>query len=282
MLEYKYKFAEIALLKKAALDNLNTINRSLLSVNQDFVKWKGGGRMVRLKQLQLIQSLFFYFRFDYLQHILSQTYKVEIAQALDNYLTEKERQDKRLCRRIIKDIRICDRLIMAKPYEYFFLDLRNKSKAERRKFMTDKYMLQRMSMIDNRKQHDIELNDKYNFYLLAKPFFKRVVLCLNQRTLFKDFEPIANRLGKMIFKPSILGCGQGIFVADVSTSDKAKSVFDWIIQTRNEWVAEELIVQDERMALWNPTSVNTIRLLSFSTPEGIKFTISCMRTGRLG
>ena len=43
MLEYKYKFAEIALLKKAALDNLNTINRSLLSVNQDFVKWKGGG-----------------------------------------------------------------------------------------------------------------------------------------------------------------------------------------------------------------------------------------------
>lgn len=283
MSEYRYKFKEIAQLKDAALNHLSTINRTSLSVSSSFLQWKGGARIAHLKQSRLVQSLFFFLRIDYMQHMFSQCYKAEIRKALDDYLAMEERQDKRLCKQLVKDIKACDRLIMAKPYEYFFLNLRNKTVDERKKFVTDKYMLQRMSMIDSRKLHDIELNDKYNFYLLAKPFFKREVIRINQETKYENFESTALRLGKMIFKPSILGCGQGIFVADVSTSDKARMVFSKIRQMGGgEWVAEELIVQDAEMASWNQTSVNTIRLLSFSTPDGIKFTTSFIRTGRHG
>ena len=201
---------------------------------------------------------------------------------LDDYLSTEERRNEVLCKELVKDIYACDRLIMAKPYEYFFLNLRYKTTKERKMFVTDKYLLQRMSMFDNRKRHDIELNDKYNFYMLAKPFFKREVLCINKETLYDSFESIATRLGRMIFKPSILGCGQGIFVADVSTPDKVKVVFDRMRQNGGEWVAEELIIQDSEMAIWNHTSVNTVRLLSFSTPDGISFTTSFIRTGRHG
>ena len=43
MMEYKYKFAEIAELRIAAIDNLKTLNRVKLSVSSDFLRWKGGG-----------------------------------------------------------------------------------------------------------------------------------------------------------------------------------------------------------------------------------------------
>ena len=221
-------------------------------------------------------------RLDYWQHKFSQAYKTEIEKALDDYLPSEERHNEELCKKLIKDIKACDKLVMAKPYEYFFFNLRHKTTAERRAFVTDKYLLCRMSIVDSRKLHDIELNDKYNFYLLAKPFFKRTVLRINQDSKFDDFEPIAVKLGKMIFKPSILGCGQGIFVADVSTTNNARAAFDKIVQIGGEWVAEELIAQSDEMAQWNQSSVNTVRLLTFSTPDGIEFSTSFMRTGRKG
>lgn len=59
-------------------------------------------------------------------------------------------------------------------------------------------------------------------------------------------------------------------------------MFDKVVSYGGNWVAEELIVQAEDMANWNMSSVNTIRLLSFSTDEGIKFTTSFIRTGRDG
>lgn len=74
----------------------------------------------------------------------------------------------------------------------------------------------------------------------------------------------------------------GIFVADVSNSEKARKVFDKVVSCGGNWVAEELIVQAEEMANWNMSSVNTVRLLSFCTDDGIKFTTSFIRTGRDG
>ena len=50
----------------------------------------------------------------------------------------------------------------------------------------------------------------------------------------------------------------------------------------DDWIVEELIVQDARFSEWNPSSVNTIRIPSFRTANGIFVFAPFMRTGRKG
>jgi len=58
--------------------------------------------------------------------------------------------------------------------------------------------------------------------------------------------------------------------------------FQKILNTHHEWIAEEFINQDERMACWNMSSVNTIRIPSYLTPEGFSIFRPFIRTGRAG
>lgn len=267
--------------------NLATIDRKKLSVDNSFMRWKGGKIIMRLKQMAFIQRICCFLRIDYLYHRFSKAYDAEIEKSFKDYLKPEELSDVKLRAELKKDIKCCDKLIMAKPYEYFFLSLRNKSTKERMQFVTDKYMLQTMSIHDCRTIHDVELNDKYNFYLLAKPFFKRRVVRIDSETNRKEFINISKFIvsgggNSMIFKPIHLGCGSGIFVGDISTPDKANELFSRLIDAGGGWIAEELIKQTYYMAQWNKTSVNTVRLLSFSTSNGICFTTSFIRTGREG
>ena len=278
---YHYKFTYIENLEKECLENLKTIQRDKLDVGDSFKKWKGG-ILYKIRQSGWIQSLFYYLKLDYMLHILSKSYKAEIEKALNDYLSEKEVNNIPLRRKLRKDIIRCDRLIMARPYEYFFLRLRNLSKSRRKEFVTDKYMLQRMSMTGKRKLHDVELNDKYNFYLLAKPFFQRKVVKLTSTMSFSDFSAIVSSSPKMIFKPTIFGCGQGIFIADLTSEEKLRKTYKKIVNFGGEWVAEDIIIQSDEMAQWNKSSVNTVRLLTFCNSEGIHIATSFMRTGRFG
>lgn len=285
MKNYKYKFAYIQHLRDEAINNLKTIDRNKLTTSGSFVKWKGGKLLMRLRQSSLMQRICSLLKIHYLQHIFSKTYEDEIEKTLDVYLSPEERKDVKLCDRLKKDIKVCNNLIMASPYEYFLLGLRNKSRNERMEFITDKYMLQTMSIYDNRRKHDTELNDKYNFYTLAKPFFNRKVIKIvseANRQEYLDIVKTTRKDKRLIFKPIHLGCGEGIFIGDVSTSEKANRIFKKIISIGGEWIAEELIKQSSEMAQWNKTSVNTIRILSFSGKDGISFTTSFMRTGREG
>ena len=265
---YKYKYPYIEELRNQSLENLKSVQRDKLDVGESFKNWKGGRFLSKIKQSGLVQTLFFYMRLDYVQHIFSKVYRSEIERALRDYLSEDEFKDESLCKKWRKDIIRCDRLIMAKPYEYFFLGLRDLPTSERKNFVTDKYMLQRMSMTGNRKLHDVELNDKYNFYLLAKPFFQRRVIKLSSDMSFEDFFNIVHSYQRLIFKPTIFGCGEGIFVADLTSNKQIQNAYTTISEYGGEWIAEELIIQCHEMAQWNASSVNTIRLLTFCDSRG--------------
>lgn len=171
---------------------------------------------------------------------------------------------------------------MSAPYEYFLYGFKDKTDEERGKYITDKYLLSKLSMTGMRRKHDVELNDKYNFYLLTKPFFRRRVIQIDSASSFNDFLPTALLLKRMIFKPTSLGCGEGIFIADVGSEVLARKIFDKIVATGDTWVAEELIKQSPEMASWNESSVNTIRINTFIKSGVVDFGVPFMRTGRKG
>lgn len=123
--KYNYKFPQVEKLAKESEENLAHIDRQKLSVSEDFVEWKGGSLKMKIKESGFIQKLCYLLRIDYIIHAFSASYKNDVQKALKTYLSEEELNDNKLVTRIKKDMRSCDKLIMAKPYEYFFLNLRN-------------------------------------------------------------------------------------------------------------------------------------------------------------
>ena len=91
-------------------------------------------------------------------------------------------------------------------------------------------------------------------------------------------------MGKLIVKPNDAALGSGIFLADVSSEKEAKELFERILNSNRGGycIVEQRVMQSGSMAIWNPTSVNTVRLSTFLTKKGFFVLSAMMRNGRAG
>ncbi len=170
----------------------------------------------------------------------------------------------------------------ASPEEYFLLDFAHSDVEKRKSFVTDKFMYMTMAKVVGRKKHDEEIEDKWGFYQLAKPFFKREAVMVQGISDWESFRNMALSVQKLIFKPNDKALGAGIFTADVKTEEDAKHAFEKITAKGGTWIVEERVIQDDRMAQWNSSSVNSVRVLSFLNADGFFIITPFLRTGRRG
>lgn len=170
----------------------------------------------------------------------------------------------------------------ASPEEYFLLDFAHADKKKRQTYVTDKFMYMTLGGIVGRKKHDEEIEDKWGFYQLAKRFFMRDAVRVQGPSDWETFRNMALSVKHMICKPNDKALGCGIFAANVETEEDAKKLFDELLANGGTWIIEEKIVQDDRMAQWNESSVNTVRVLSFLNADGFFIITPFLRTGRCG
>lgn len=256
--------------------------REKFTYDSEFIKFKGGRMKMLLRQAPIIQTLYYAFKLDVIAKYFSKTWEKDIDSAMKLFLTEKELSDEKLCLSIRKDINKCYRICKSKPLEYFLFGLRNCDTEKRKTFITDTEMLRILSNTGTRKLHDLELNHKGNFWKLCEPYFKRKVMIISRPHDYSEFETMGMTLGKVICKPISMGCGGGIFVAEINSKEDAKLHFNTIMSYGGEWIVEELIRQSAELASWNPTSVNTIRFTTFKNKDGIHYHCPFMRCGREG
>lgn len=256
--------------------------RKDFSYDNEFVKFKGGGIKMRLRQSPFVQSFYYTLKIDVLKMFFSKQWKKDVEAAIKTYMSSQERADKKLVDFIRKDILKSYCACKSKPYEYFLFGLRYCDVRKRKTFITDTSMLYMLSKTGTRVLHDLELNNKGNFYRLCEPYFKRKVLVVSSKDDYANFESMALDLGKVICKPISMGCGGGIFIAETNCSADIEQCFQKIMSYGGDWIIEELIKQIPEMAQWNPTSVNTIRFTTFKDIEGIHYHCPFMRTGRGG
>lgn len=206
-----------------------------------------------------------------------------IEENINFYLTEEEKENTSLLNSIKKDIIKCHFKYGINPIEYFIHDFRTKTDKIRNTYMPKKLKDQLiMSKLgDNRNQAFIELKDKFLFYKLAKQYFKRDVCNINGSDDFYQFELFTQKHTRFIAKPINGRFGQNTNIYDLKEYNYSpRAVFNILLNITNEWIIEELIVQDDRMSEWNSSSVNTIRIPSFRTAKGIVVFAPFMRTGR--
>ena len=183
---------------------------------------------------------------------------------------------------LIRDLKKAYLQCKASPEEFFLLDMSHADKKKRRSFVTDKFMYMTLGRIVGRKKHDEEIEDKWGFYLLAKDFFKREVVRVQCSSDWEAFRTFSLRIKHLICKPNDKALGSGIFAVDLENEEEARKVFDSLLQNGGTWIVEEKIVQDDRMAQWNESSCNSVRVLSFLNGDGFFIITPFLRTGRCG
>ncbi len=241
-----------------------------------------GRTRVFLRQSKLVSWIYYGLHLDDLSYKLG-FHDAEIKKAMRKYIPQLESMGESEVR--LKRKEIIDSYCRYKslPSEYFLFRFGEIAPVVRATYVTDAYINSRLSFKVGRRKHDLQLNNKYNFYCLMKPYFGRQVVKIEETDDFDAFRNMALSAGELIIKPKSASVGSGIIFSKIRTEDEARRLFDGLLKkSKDGWVAEEVIRQTAEMASWNATSVNSVRLSTFLTKHGFFVLSSILRTGRLG
>lgn len=178
-----------------------------------------------------------------------------------------------------KDMIKCYFLYGINANEYFVHRFESKSNALRKEYISKRDKNYACRFRECGLETFNLLNDKYRFYSLTKTFFKRDVCKVENTDDRIDFINFASKHIRCIAKPLSSSLGNGCQILNI---DNADLEFEKLLK-QNKWILEELIEQNEKMALWNASSVNTVRICSFRLRNGeIKQIYPFLRMGRKG
>lgn len=207
-----------------------------------------------------------------------------LGEGIDNYMKQFMEKaslaDENYCRSIRRDMIKCYYKYGINPNEYFLHQFNLKGKDKREEYISkrDKNIYCRLSEGQRHNPMD-QLNDKGVFYNLAKDWFKRDVCVVKTEQDRQAFLAFCNRNESFIAKPTSGSWGAGCKIYH----GIEEGSFNELVEARGGHILEQLILQDERMALWNPSSVNTVRICSFKKKDGsIVQVYPFFKTGRKG
>lgn len=213
----------------------------------------------------------------YRLHAWKEKIEAEINKQIDTFCPGVSYEDRRV---LTEDIKKCFVKHLAKPQEYFLLGFRNKSSNERDEWITDfikDTYLKKYAKIERAK----ELEDKFFFFNVMKPYFKREACMITGEADRDSFVSFAKEHTRFIAKPNSGSFGANTKVWNMQGVD-TNEVFDELVCSKSTWIIEDLIEQVPEMGQFNPTSVNSVRIPTFKTLGGYKIFGTFMRTGRKG
>lgn len=210
-------------------------------------------------------------------------YRLTIKKAFNTFLTEEEKQNAKLKKELYKDIMHCKKTYSTKADEYFLFGFRTLTPSQREEFLPDKIKDKAMLQVVGQEIYTRELLNKYNFYKLLSPYFKRdVMLVPSGGGDYALFEEFAMKNKNLFMKRNSSSRGRGIRSCEVQTKEDARKAWESLAKDGDEWIIEEKIIQVPETAQWNKSSVNTVRLPAILHND--KFTVlgPFLRTGRAG
>ena len=204
---------------------------------------------------------------------------------LKEILTDKELLDQKIVQKYTSDIIKCYLAYGITPDEYYLHSFRNKSTKNRRGILSRKHKDELCSryMGEEAKKYFNQLKDKWEFYTLTRPFFKRDVIRVDRESDLSLIEDFCKKHSVFIAKPRMSSSGIGVQRVEYSQWKNVNDLYDYYCNENDGlWLFEELIIQDPQMAVWHPSSVNTIRIPSIMTKKGPVVLLPLFRTGKNG
>ncbi len=147
--------------------------------------------------------------------------------------------------------------------DYFRYEFYKKNDFERNKFITY-YRSRKLISNYNDSNYTKYFHDKGLFYSYFNKYIKRDWIDLRDCNK-NDFEKFIAKHKNFIVKPATGSKGEGI----VEYSYNATNSIESVLKKYPNHVAEEKIAQHDLMKSFNPSSVNTIRIMTFLKGEDV-------------
>ncbi len=167
------------------------------------------------------------------------------------------------------------------PDEYLCFHLEGKTKAEKRAFVSDidrfRYVVRMNDAVDF-----VIFMDKARTYQVFKDYYRREAISISKPEHLDRFRDFVGRHPVFVKKQVDMSKGDSVALVDTSTCGKTvDALFNEMIGL-GKHILEERIIQSPEMARLNPTSVNTVRCITFNTKSGIVVPFCFMKAGRGG
>ena len=171
------------------------------------------------------------------------------------------------------------------PDEHYMFRFEDLSPAGKSKFITDKITVANLHKLNDYSYLRL-FNNKYETYKVYGEYYRREMLKLTGEDDRADFRSFAVRNPIFVRKGETGACGRGIAKFDIADYPSIETLFDKFmdeVAQTGPVVVEELIKQSEKMASLNPTSVNTVRLLTLLADDGsVIYKYPFIKIGRNG
>ncbi len=165
------------------------------------------------------------------------------------------------------------------PEEVEYYKLRERTLEQKKAYYTDMNRRMMPYIMSNFKQLQY-VYDKAATYEKLGSYFKRELISINGNADFPKFEAFAKKHDAMVVKLVSDSCGHGISLVKPDLEHLGHQ-FSEILE-KGKCSIEERIIQADVLAAFNPSSVNTARVISFQTRHGVQIGPCFFRTGRKG
>lgn len=165
-------------------------------------------------------------------------------------------------RKELRKIRLANALRLWLPEEYLSYHYDLLSKKGRKSYVLNWEKDCFVKKVNPKKCWDI-LNDKYASYLHFKEFYKRDAigfLFKNESEEINELRSFLSNKEKIIVKPLSGGSGHGVRIFEGAEIEDVQKFYSLLSTIYRDCIIEEVIYQDERMAKFHPSSVNTLRM----------------------
>jgi hypothetical protein len=162
--------------------------------------------------------------------------------------------------------------------EYFMFHFSRLSHKGRREFITEVQKEYFCKTVNPKVMHKIFTNkgETYKYY---SKYYRRDVCAVEDWERDKSaFAQFVEKHNSYLIKPLDGSMGTGIQLIQGKSLDEMKALLQ--AEYKSGFIAEELIRQNEKMAVLHPSSVNTIRITTFRIDDKIHIIQPFVRMGR--
>lgn len=167
------------------------------------------------------------------------------------------------------------------PDEFLCYGLEGKSGEERKEYVSDRDLMCYVYRMNDRIDFMV-FNDKAETYSFFKKFYHREVAAISSEKDYPEFEKYVKAHPVFVKKHVFEAMGRSIELVDSQKCGKnTRELFDEYI-AGGKFIVEEKVQQSSKLAVFNESSVNTMRCITYNTKNGIVVPYCFMKIGRRG
>ena len=163
------------------------------------------------------------------------------------------------------------------PEEYYRYHFPRLSDAGRKQFVGDHESDPFFDRITPENMR-VLFKNKFATYTRFKKYYVREATKVETPEDFENFEIFCSSRKEVVLKPLALHQGRGVRKIVISEIGDHHAFFDELLAGGGA-VVEELVEQDERMAVFHPQSINTVRVVALNEADNVQIVACSVRLG---